>query len=257
MERPSAFAENGNRQSLSKRDALTRYCQNQNDNLLANELLRAYEPDITRAVRPVAYRLCPGGRNFQDFFDAMLNRSRLKFIYGVCTYRGSTSSSWNAWLTQVARTAALEELDFLIHRRWKIPVIEIDLESTFTKDNERDSERQRDTWDRVFRSARYQGVMAQPLPPLSAEIQGRERKSIILKLLTLHAQQSQEGADSANAIRLRYWDDWSVVKIAEYMLGLPMTAGKEQAIRRELGGDYEKLRVLLKREFGITSLRQI
>jgi hypothetical protein len=253
----AAFPEPGDQEQSTKRDLLARYCRGQKNSSLANDIVRAYEGEIKQTVRPVANSLCPGRCDREDFFRATLNRSRLKFVRGVCSYEGKALHSWKAWVKKVARTAALEELDFFIHRRWKIAIIEIGPDSLLPETIEENSESNQDAWDHVYRSSHHVGVMAERLPPPDASIKAEECKSIILRLLVLHAQKSQNSADSANAIRLRYWDDWNVIRISEYRFGNPMTAGKQQAIRRELIDDYDKLRALLSQEFGITSLSQI
>ena len=224
---------------FSSRDILSRYCNDRNNSQLANDVVQAYEHEIRGVARPVANCLCPERCTSEDFFRATLNRARFKFIRGVCSYKGDTPRSWKAWLGEVARTAALDELDFLIHRRWNTPIFELGPEQVFAEDISEGSEDGEGSWDRAFCSAHHRGVMAELLPQPDAAIKAEERKSVTLRLLVLHAQKSQEDADSANAIRLRYWDDWSVVKIAEYRFGEPMTAGKEQAIRRELCDDYD------------------
>lgn len=241
----------------TKLELLAKYCQGERNNQLANEVLRAYEHEIKGVVRPVANGLCPERCDREDFFCATLNRTLLKFIRGVCSYRGAVAYSWKAWLRQVACSAALEELDFLIHRRWNIPIVEVGPDQIYPMNSEDGSEDKGGTWDRLYRSSHHQGVMAQKQPPADALMEAEERKSITLTLLVLHTQQSEEDGDSGNAIRLRYWDDWSVVRIAEYRFGEPITAGKEQAIRRELKDNYKRLQVLLNQEFGIKSLSQI
>jgi len=91
------------------------------------------------------------------------------------------------------------------------------------------------------------------------KLASNERKRVVRELLTMHATKSDRDLRSAKVLRWRFWREWGVRQIADYLFGAEPIAeeSKDQAIRRTIVNDCEKLRQLLDTEFHIVSYTQL
>jgi hypothetical protein len=105
------------------------------------------------------------------------------------------------------------------------------------------------------------GIMAESPPAPDAKVRAEERKYVVRELLVRYAQESDENAHCARLIRLRYFLAWDLMKIITYVYGTPASTRQQKAwerhIYRDMAHDYEELRMLLQRDFGITGLWQV
>jgi hypothetical protein len=97
-------------------------------------------------------------------------------------------------------------------------------------------------------------VMAEAAPHPEESIM---RSEVVLKALKKYAGESERNAESVRMIILRFSRDWKCPRIAAYLFGEPLDKKQKQArekrVWNHLNSDMEKLKILFKEEFGITS----
>lgn len=258
---PGQSAEPVDLGSLSEKEVVKLFCANPKEEALATELWRRFDDRIYKALQRLIFRrdgLCPDFCDRKTFLDSTFTRAYLKFFGGIRDFRGFDSPwSLKAWLTEVASTAALDEWRSVTRPK----IREVPLGDVLPEEVGRSLE-ESEAKNKSFRSRllSFYGS-AQKIPPPDAELKAGERKFVVREALVRYAETSQEAADSARAIRLWCWKNWTMTRIAEYFFGESATEREKntklKAVCRELASDFKNLRVLLEEDFGITSLQQV
>jgi DNA-directed RNA polymerase specialized sigma24 family protein len=252
--------------NLSDKDLIQRHCQNRKDKNVADELWRRCGEKLHQSLRHLVFRrngLCPDCCDRALFLDSTVSRLYFNFFARICTFEALDSPrSLKGWLDSVARTAALDEYRDITRSR--APIVETGLGEVFPEEAGGDSGELSvlEAGKRLFRSKlfRYYG-RAQKIAPPDAGIKTEERKFVVRELLIRYSVVSDENAHSARLIRLRYFREWEIIKIVEYVYGEPASTRQEETwkryVYREMAHDYENLRPLLASEFGIRELWQV
>src|SRR5262249_17048193 len=96
---------------------------------------------------------------------------------------------------------------------------------------------------------------ATPVPRPDHALIRSERQKVVLDLLIRHAVESPKSLESAQLIRMRYFNDWSVAVIATCRYGRPVSARDQEAmekrIRTRLKSDYKELEIELEQVYGV------
>jgi hypothetical protein len=262
---------------LSDEELIQKYCADRKGQDIASILWERHSEKIRDALKKQA-RLRPDTCPYRTFLDASFSRAYLNFLQRICGFR--FEKPIEHWLFKVAGSAALDERRVITRKRGKAkkkPGEAAVIESTETEQKNVEAEQEEQKTDQptmiplddfidresqytVFHSKYYPAHGRYGQDP-DKPIEKRERKYVVRELLIRHTETSDEDAESAYTIRLRYWRDWSVPKLAEYFFGEPTSererTTRERAVYRSLNSNFGKLRASLAQEFGITSLREI
>jgi len=251
-------------QKLSDKELVRFFCVNRKERALATELWRRYGDMLRESLKRLVFSrhsFCPDFIDRKTFLDSTFSRVYLNFFARICRFRELDSPrSLKAWLNRVTTSAALDENRWLTRSRTQI--IELGLEEVSPEEVGAIPEETSEEEKRPFRTKllSFYG-RAQKIPPPDVEIEAEERKFVVREVLVRYNQESDENADSARLIRLRYFREWEISKIVGYVYGKPTSTRQEKTwerhIFRDMAHDYENLRALLKRDFGITVLRQV
>jgi DNA-directed RNA polymerase specialized sigma24 family protein len=247
---------------LSDKELMGTYCADRSRQDVAEILWERHSETIRDALKKRA-RLRPSTCDYRTFIDSSFSRSYLNFIRRICGFR--FESPIEHWLFMVAGSAALDERRKITGKRAEAEKLneseteestdtgvkkEISLDEYIAKEGE----------GTLFRSEYFPLHTHYGQSP-NSPIEKRERKYVVRELLIRHAETSDEDAESAHTIRLRYWRNWSVTELATYFYGEPITkqeqAARERAVYRDLDSNFRKLRTLLAKEFRIASPSQI
>ena len=248
--------------SISDFDLIRTYCADHGRSELAQALWQRYEPTVHRVLHQLVFSgtLCPVGWDRQSFYESCLSHAYLNFLAYVC--RTQIHTSVGGWFRAVAESAAFQERRDITRKRKPDKKQAEKQESGGTPypgPREVPAGDAKDVERLLFRSEylseSWQFGRADTL------VAAKERKRIVLRVLILHAHQSDEGMTSARSLRLRYWRDWSYAQIGAGLYGPPWSDRErnrhEVEVRRLLVDDLIKLRVLLRESFGISELRHI
>ncbi|PYX77650.1 MAG: hypothetical protein DMG72_00840 [Acidobacteria bacterium] len=248
---------------LSDEALIRRYCAAcaaaTTDEDAAQELWHhRHEPIVLQKIKYIAARpgnIRPDFVDFKPFVDASLSWAWQKYFGGI---RGLDNPGPRpallAWLEQVAYTSCMTEQRKILTRGPRpVPLEDVVGGDVPTEEYETEKERGPRYTPRPDLAER------QPSPPV--HIAGKERKFIVRELLIRHAQSSERARESAHFVRLRHWNDWKCPRIARHYCGEPADVMQKKAddhrVWSRLNTDHEKLRKLLKKEFDVSSLRQI
>jgi DNA-directed RNA polymerase specialized sigma24 family protein len=252
--------ESLNAAQLSDEDLVKLFCANRKDQALATEIWRRYGNVLHDSLKHLIFcrhSFCPDCVDRKTFLDSTFSRTYLNLFARICRCnRLDSQESLQGWLHSVARTAAIDEYRVLTRSRAKI--IEFGLAEVAPDEVGEDFHEDIVGEKRPFRSKilSYYHIV-QKIPPPDAGVPTEERKFVIREALVRYAQTSDEAAESARAIRLWCWKEWSMAQIGAYFFGDPLTDTerdtRRKTVERELKLDIRKLRQLLAREFGITS----
>jgi len=249
---------------LSDEALIRRYCaalaNGTTDEEAAGELWHGrHKPILLQKIKYIAARpgnIRPDFIDFEPFVKASLSWAWQKYFGGIRRLENPGSKpALNAWLEQIAYTSCMTEQRIILTRGTGelVPLDEVVGGDVPTAEYETEKERGPRYTPRPDLAER------QPSPPLL--IAGRERKFILRELLILHAQSSERARESAHFVRLYHWNGWKCPRIARHYYPDPADEMQEKAdnhrVWSRLNTDHEKLRKLLKKEFDVSSLRQI
>jgi len=253
---PSSAPEHSS--DLKEREIVQHYSETGNAEFIS-ELLKHHEGDLRRSVQRTVFRggFCPAGWDAASFADAAFSLAQFNFYRRICGFL-KFRSSFSTWLSLLARSAVLDEYK----AAGKFKEIPGRLQDDMADTKPKDSKTMQDYSPPEFRSEHLESCWwLRSFPPQHTAVMAMERKSLVLRLLIEHAMQSDENLASSQTIRLRYWRDWSLAQLGLRLYGVPWSDREknrqEQAVRRMLEDDYQKLHFLLKESFGITALRHI
>jgi hypothetical protein len=252
---------------LADQELVKLFCANPKEHALATELWRRYGDAIHEELKHLVFgrnSLCPDSCPRATFLDASFSRAWERLFGNICRFRRfDKPSSLKAWSRRVAYSVAIEEYRDITACRKHI--WNISLEEAFPCEGEgaedEDTPVFRSRYSNLATERTGRGVMAQPLPAPDAKTKAEERKYVTRDLLVRYAQESDENAHCARLIRLRHFLDWELTKIVAHVYGTAASPRQqktwERYVLRDMAHDYEELRGLLKREFGITALSQV
>lgn len=205
------------------------------------------------AAKPGQIR--PDVIDFEPFVEASWSWAWQKYHGGIRLLQNPGSKkAILAWLEEVAYSSCITEQRKILTRGTihPVPLDEVAGQEDVPKE-EYETEKER--------GAKYKlrPDLADRQP--SAEIAGKQRKFITRELLILHGQSSERARESAHFVRLYHWRGWKCPQIARHYYAGPVDEMQKKAddhrVWSRLTTDHEKLRKLLKKEFNLTSLRQI
>ena len=156
-------------------------------------------------------------------------------VRGLPTFRFRGSFDW--WLAKLAERAVIDERRTIVGRGKQQPPI------TESLDVLEETAGGVPTDHPMFRS-RY---TAHP----EALVRDSEHRELVTAMLVLHAQTSNRDADSALAIRRRWWNENSVDEIAR------LRGSTDRDVFRLFAHDLTVLRGLLIEHFRISALRDL
>lgn len=217
-------------EKLSDEELIRRYCEGPSDSETREELARRLLPRLRTMIRKLAFAqgFCPQSEDHFAFLDDAVALASENAIRRICGFK--FKGPFDHWLAKVARTAALDQRKSVVGRFKKtIPPVFTPLDAAATRAVEKDRAGYRSThWVQV-----------------EEDLVSAQREDIIGRLLTLHAQGSNEDAISAASIRCYTYDNYPTARIAE-MQGLISEAKVFELFEK----DYRKLRDLFRR-FGV------
>lgn len=267
---------------LSDRDLIERFCKDRSNQDIATALWERHSPTILSALKKQAY-LSPAGCDRRSFVDSSFSRAYINFFRRICGFK--FEGSIDGWLYKLAGTAELDERRKITGKRAEseeetdeaqVPEEEVDelkageepqkhvrwedLEPLIDDCGFRSGVPRLETKNIRDAQTILSETRARPVPQPDQIFLAKERKYLVRELLIRHAEESDRDAESSYTIRLRYWRDWSVSKIAEYFYGELATdrekTKRERAVYRSLDSDFRKLQISLAEEFGISSFSQ-
>jgi|GEM_PF-3230275 len=274
--------------ALSDKELIKRFCPDEKDCAAIEELWRRHEKTAYEILVRISRSLCPAFFDPGDLAHTSYLRARDNFKNRICGFKELDSPrSFKAWLRELATKTMLDERRILTQSRRKRKIIEVSIEKPPEEDEqERLPEVTEETLlelpelrirrkpgpvdfdepleersDYEYFRSWYSTSPLDPAAPVEWKQVEQERKSIFRKVLTRHAENSDEDATCAAMIRLRYWRKWPVKKLVERFHGAPTTerqrAAKERACYRLLNKDYEDIAADLRRMYGIVRPGQV
>ncbi len=249
---------------LSDEALIRRYCAalatGTTDEEAAGELwYQRHKPILLQKIKYIAAKpghVRPDVIDFGPFVEASLGWAWQKYFGGICGLKNPGSKpALLTWLERVAYTSCITERRKILTRGPPpVPLDEVvGQEDIPTAEYELEKEG----------GPRYKlrPDLAERQPSAEVLIAGKQRKFILRELLILHAESSERARESAHFVRLYHWNGWKCPRIARHYYPGPTGEMQQKAddhrVWSRLNTDHEKLRKLLKKEFNVSSLRQI
>jgi DNA-directed RNA polymerase specialized sigma24 family protein len=289
VDRKQPTADSFDPKKLSDKELIQRFCPEGNDQALADELWRRYQPPIYQALEKYSRTLCPAFYDPRDLLHDSYLLAPQNLCARICGFDELDSTrSLRAWLTRVACSTVLDERRKVTHSRIKEKIVELSIDKP--SGEEHDEEKPRGPTEEtllelpelairrkagtvsfsepfaprshyVYFRSRYSTSPLDPSAPVEWGIIDQQRKIIFREILTRHDERSDEAATCAAMIRLRYWRKWPVARLVERFYGKPGNeqerAARHKAYYRLLDKNYEAITATLRRTFGIVRPEQI
>ena len=212
-----------NLEKVSDEELIKRYCASPSDRDAGEELFDRCRRRLERMSRSLAQgTLCPSWHSRDLFAEEVCDRTINKVVETVCMFE--FRAKFDTWLHSIMKRKAIDVYRELVGRG----------------EGPRIFKRLKD----VHFSSKY---WADP----SEFVRQRELKDITVEMLRVHAQESRRSADSVDILRHRVWDGLTAKQIAKKR-GIA-----EGTVFHIQGDDYEELRILLEKQFRITTPRDL
>lgn len=177
------------------------------------ELWQKNEEFIRSLAERVSY-VRPEYADRKHFIDSTFSRAYEKFIKGLHTFDGT---NWEGWLYRLVRSAAGDEVRSIVGRHEAPPVF-VDLAE----------------------------VNLISLWEPKAGLRQAEHAVMIDRLLEIHSQQSTRGLTSAEAIRMRWFENKTTDQIAQQL------RKSKDSVYQIFSHDYKALKAMCWARFGVS-----
>jgi hypothetical protein len=214
---------------------------------------------LEKTFRPTICRLCPPGVESAFFVKMVLDEAYVNFCRRLKGY--SFKGILAAWQKSVVFSTARDVRRRITRQRAKPKnVVAEDTTEQQAKPEETVPTEVvlvplSELKERELDRAMFKNSAAMKKERALHEMVTEERASTIQKALELYAGRSSINAASCRALVLRFWEDWSWVRLANLMLADRTDielASRAQSIKRFVEVDWEEVGLVLQEEFGIT-----